>query len=242
MKTNTKFASAAAILAGGMMFSGAASAAIIVNQDFDANTTGFGDFSTYNHSQTYYSGNDIYGNSSSEHYGWAPGTSGLNSTETVDLTTLHSVADIDAGNVALTASTWLAGYGDGDHGVLEVSFFTSSDGTGTATSSFMFNPGTGAAPDYWVGSADAAGAPDPSIANTTGNWSYFINTVGVAAGTRSVSVAWLGYRGGNPGTGGSNGNDAYADDILVQTDVVPESSVLTLGGLALLGLLRRRRS
>lgn len=229
-----------AILAGGLMFAGSASAAVIVNQDFDSNNVGFGDFSTYTHgTQSYYAGNDIY--ASPERYGWAPGASGIQSSETVDLTTLHSTATIDSGIVTLSASAWLAGYQDADHGALQVSFFSSSDGSGVATSSFLFNPGSGASPAFWQGSADASGDPDLSIANTNDNWSFFSNTVNIVSGTRSVTVDWLGYRNGTPGAGGSSGNDAYADDILVTT-AVPEpssSALLGLGGLAL--IMRRRK-
>jgi hypothetical protein len=241
LKVNTQ--KTAMILAGGLMFAGNVSAAVIINQDFDGvNNTGFttDGFSTYTHvANKFYSGNDIHADGTN--YGWKPGSTEIKATETVDLTTLHVTADIDAGKGSLSASAWIAGYEDnGDHGALQVSFFTSIDGSGTATSSFLFNPGLSAAPDFWLGSANASGVADLTVANTSNNWSYFSNTVNIATGTRSVTVDWLGYRNGSPGSGGSNGNDAYVDDILVTT-TVPEPSSAALLGLGGLALLMRRR-
>ena len=237
MKTNTRFASAAAILAGGMMFAGSAGAAdVIVNGSFQsASPAGWpSGFSTYTYSQAFYSGPAVNANddaAAGDIYSW----NNLGTQVVGDLAAAAGVstAVIDAGAATFTLGAWLASYtSNPEYPGIELKFFDTDDSGGAQ-----------------VGSTVSFGAPDPGGLYNAGwdgtgarpladtdqyTWTYYQSADTVPTGARraEVTILRLGDQAGSP--------DTYVD--VVSLDVVPEpSSTLPLGALLSLGLLRRRR-
>jgi hypothetical protein len=237
MKTNTKFASAAAILAGGMMFAGNACAAdVIVNGSFEsASPTGWpSGFSTYNYSAAYYAGPAVNANDDAAAgtiYSW----NNLGTQVVGDLATAAGIttATIDAGAATFALGAWLASYtSNPEYPGIELRFFDTLNSGGAQVGSTVSFGATDSGGLYNAG-WDGTGAR-PAADTDQYTWTYYQVPGQVPVGARraEVTIVQLGSLAGSP--------DTYVD--VVSLDVVPEPSVLTLGGLALLGLLRRRRS
>jgi hypothetical protein len=215
------------ILAGGLAFVGSANAVdLIQNGSFEIEgrvpsgsvLTGWSGFmGTYNHSgEAYYFGPGI---PDSENpgavYSWQHrAVAGVNGpagvaqvTQTVDLTTAVTAADIDAGRGRYTFSAWLASYTDNpEQPYLTVQFF---NGSSTQMGSTVIFDRTSA--NFWVRNADSTDLTPPSASNHM--FSKYLQTAGIPSGARTATVG-IG-RSPNAGLGGSP--DTYVD--LVKLDV-----------------------
>lgn len=219
---------AASILAGGILFTGPASAAIIFSENFEgANVFGM---STYSYAQDYTlpnpSGGLIYGHG-------GPGTTGAASTNTfpggnVSLTVGSGVsaAQIDAGLAAYDFrgqfSTWTM---QGDWAELSVTFKSAANATlGSAVliGGIAFTSALGSGPNAKYTDARA--------------WGTDSRTGTIPAGARSIDVVISATK-----TPAGLNTDGYVDNISLGASPVPEPAASALAGLTGLALLRRRR-
>ena len=236
MKHLNKFVSTAAILAGGMMFAGAAGAATTFFEDFEgASTQWTGSFGTYA-TDTNYSG-DLHTTSVVDGgalYATLIGNTGASPDggpifATIDLSAADIIAAA-AGDATYSFSGWLASWtGNAEASNFSVEFFDAAAGGGSSLGVVELANGKSI-----TGSSDAN---TPSGTWNDKNWSLYEAGGSVATGTQSFVIN---YRSVTDAAGTQGGNDAYADN--VSFTVVPEPSsvaLLGLGGLAL--FLRRRR-
>jgi len=221
------FSKCAAVLAGGLVFAGtSAQGATLVDEDFEAASPGSAGWSYSQYgTAANYSGDphtSVDAGGGGSFYGWAPGGGA-------------STHDLAAGDTVLNFDGWLASYtADDDYTAFRVEFF---DGLAGAGSSLGFA-------DIADGSVEN-GSTTPSGAWNIDNWSNYVTHVLIPGGAQSVVITYEGRT-----TTTSNSNDAYADNILIETGtaavgteiaLVPEPGSLALLGLGGLALLRRRR-
>jgi len=206
--------SAAAVLAGGLMFSGPAAGSFIqVVEDFEDPGGAFfggtgGSYGSY--ASTSF---DFFPNPS--HTAALGGTGGDFFGHTIDVESpvVSDAFAIPAGFLLISTEAWLASWtGDGDYTIIWLEFFSDSEGA-------LSMGGPVVALDGSVTNGD----PDW----TEDNWSFYQNSVEVPVGAASLRILY-----------GGQGNDTYADNIVVG---VPEPGTAVLLGMAGLWLVRRRR-
>ncbi|WP_227021626.1 PEP-CTERM sorting domain-containing protein [Oceaniferula marina] len=163
-------------------------------------------------------------------------------SQTVDLSTSLSGADlanIANGNGTFTFGSWMAGYsGDGNIVATQLQFFSSTDGSGAALSTFTLDRGV---TTNQINTADKIvnpGGGNNATSETDPDWwaQYELSNT-VPASAQSLTVTFV------AGTGHAAGgaNDWYADDVIVDITTVPEPSSAALVGLGGLALILRRR-
>jgi len=166
-----------------------------------------------------------------------------NASQTANLASTLSGSDltnIANGNGSFAFGAWMAGYfNDGNIVATQLQFFSSTDGTGLALSTFTLDRGV---TTNQINTADKIvnpAGPDNATSETdTDWWAQYASTGAIPSTAQSLTVNFI------AGTGHANagGNDWYADDVTVDITTVPEPSsaaLLGLGGLAL--ILRRRK-
>ncbi len=233
-----------AVLAGGLTFVGAASAAdLIVNGSFETTGGWKGFFSTYNISTHYFAGPSIPASENAgTKFSWKhTGTSGVYTpatpvTQLVNLTAAITGPHIDAGLGQFNFSAWLASYGNPgsnpEQPYLTLQFFDA--GSNQVGSTVVFDraiPGTTAG-SFWVGEVSTDGnsilpASDPTAVEPDASnhfWAKYSDTATVPPGARSALVGIK--RSPNAGLTGTP--DTYVD--LVKLDVQDVS--LTTPGLS----------
>ena len=211
-----------AVLAGGLSFVGQTSAIeAIQNGSFEESSPlGWtGGFGTYNHgTQVYYEGPAPAG--SGAVYGWNPGL-GEPRIATQVLNLSAGIGDIDGGVASYDFSAWLSSWtSDTDYAVLELEWNDSTSGNGSVVGTPVVFDGSDEFGQFIVGSADANGDPDATVAWTQDNWTLHRGTGLIPTGTRSAVVRYQGMSESN------NGNDAYLD--LVSLDLSFDVSSPTL--------------
>jgi len=226
-KSRVSVPSAAAILAGGVFFTGPTSAAVIFSEDFEG-VNAFS-MSTYAYSQDYtlpnLSGGLLYGNG-----GTGPAGGGTNTFQggNVSLTGASGVsaAQIDGGLAGYDFrgqfSTWTF---QGDWAELSVTFKDASNaviGAPVLVGGMLFTAALGFGPN--------------SKYTDAREWGADSRTGTIPAGARSVDIAINSTK-----TPDGNANDGYVDNISLGVNVIPEPATISLAGLAGLALLRRRR-
>lgn len=223
MKLTNKMTAAGAILAGGLMFAGSASAATVFTEDFEsASQTGGGaagafgggtggSFGAYGTAQNF--SGDLHTTSVTGGGSFYGHTIGVTNPAVSDVVVLA------AGDTQYTFSAWLASYtGDGDYTTVSVEYFSDVGGTASLGSVTLAD-----------GSAEGT-STTPSGAWNAENWTNYTATGTVAAGSQSFKISY-----------GGVGNDTYADNISYSVTAVPEPSSTTLLGLGALALILRRR-
>jgi uncharacterized protein (TIGR03382 family) len=219
---------AAAILAGGVFFTGPASAAIIFSENFEG-VNAFG-MPTYTYAQDYTlpnaAGGLVYG-----HGGAGPNGTGNAGTNTfqggnVSLTAAVSAAQIDAGLGAFDFrgdfSTWTM---QGDWAELSVTFKDALDapiGSPVLIGGMAFTAALAAGPN--------------SKYTDAREWGTDIRTGTIPAGARSVDIVVTSTK-----TPDGLNTDGYVDNISLDASAIPGPATVALAGLAGLALLRRRR-
>jgi hypothetical protein len=230
--SSSSTASAAAILAGGVLFTGPACAAVVFTENFELGGNAFG-IGTYAYSQNFTMPNYLapagglaYGNPGA-------GSTGAVSTSTFPLAPISlttgsgvSAAQIDSGAAAYDFraqfSTWRF---QGDWSEVSVTFKDSANAAiGTPVilggEAFTAALGAGQNPNY----ADARA------------WGESILQGIVPAGARTIDVSFNATKVPD----GTN-IDGYLDNVSLSVAPVPEPATITLSGFAALAWLRRRR-
>lgn len=150
-------------------------------------------------------------------YAGGNGKYSMTQSQTISLAGNSSlITFINSGNAGYTSEGWFGGYGpgssQGDYGQLNISFFSSIDGTGTAISSTMVGQTAG---------------------NTDKNMHFYSESGFVPVGTQSIIFVANYVK-----TYGDN--DAAMDNLAFVIVPEPSSSLLLLGSCALLAFKRRR--
>ena len=161
-------------------------------------------------------------------------------SQTVNLTTALSASTMTAianGYGQFSFSSWMSGYkNDANIVATRLRFFSTTNGTGTALSTFTLDRGV---TTNQITTADKilnpGGANNATSMTDTDWWALYETQNSVPTGAQSIIVDFV----AGTGHGNAGANDWYADHVVV--DIIPESSVALLGGLGALGLLRRRR-
>ncbi len=235
---------ASSVLAGGLLFAGAANAATTFTEDFEGTATqwqtswgsyvsgytGTGSPHNPNVNDTGLAGGTFNGGARFGHTisgaptATRPIGADSNGAEVISNTVALAAGDlagIAAGNGTYTFSAWLAAYtgnAGADFTQISVQFFSDAAGTVATGGSIQ------------LASGDVEGSSTtPSGAWSNTNWSLYTASGAVATDAQSFQITF-----------GGPGNDTYADNI--SFTVVPEPSstaLLGLGGLAL--VLRRRK-
>jgi hypothetical protein len=229
---STSAASAAAILAGGVLFTGPASAAVLLTEGFEGGTNVFG-MGTYAYAQNYTlpnyltpGGGLLYGKAGA-------GISGQVSTNNFPLAPISltsgtgfSTAQIDAGSAAYNFGAQFSTYlSQGDWAQVSITFKDSANGaigSPVILGGEVFTMGLAAAP--FGGFADARA------------WGQSTSQGIVPAGARTIDVVLSATK-----VTGGTAIDGYVDNVVLNINPVPEPATFTLSGLAGLMLLRRRR-
>jgi uncharacterized protein (TIGR03382 family) len=227
-KSRVSVPSAAAILAGGVFFTGPATAAVIFSENFEGVNV-FG-MNTYTYAQNYTmpnaAGDVAYGNGGAGVNGGVSTNSFPGGNISLTGASGVSAAQIDAGLVAYDFSgqftSWLT---QGDWAELVVTFMDSSNAV--------------------IGTPVVLGGQAFTLALATGDngrytdareWGTDTRTGTVPAGARSLSPVINATK-----VPDGTAIDGYVDNISLSVNVIPEPGTLTLAGLAGLALLRRRR-
>ncbi len=226
--------SAAAILSGGILFTGPASAAVIFSEGFEGGGGAGNAFSmpVYTYAQNY-TMPAIPGSGTTYAHGGA-GVNGSISTNTfpgpnVSLTggTGFSAAQIDGGLVSYDLSAQFSTYRDqNDFAEVQIQFRDGANspiGSPVTIGSFAF--------------ASALPFGDNGSYANAREWAADALVGIVPAGARSVDVTVFETKQ-PPGTV----IDGYLDNISLSLNAVPEPGTVALSGLAGLVLLRRRRA
>lgn len=225
-RLHTSSTTAAAILAGGFLFSGSVSAAIVFSEDFEGGTNQFG-MPTYAYSQNYTQPNGLTPAGGLNYAHGGAGVSGSASTNffgpvSANIVTLELPTEaIDSGlgtyNFYAQFSTYLA---QNDHAEITLTF---KDGANADVgsplviggSAFVTGLGSGGSGREW-GAHSLSGA--------------------IPAGARSASILLAQTK-----TPGGTNIDGYVDNISLNVQPVPEPGTASLLLLGVAGLLRRRR-
>lgn len=238
-------------LLGATAFLGSAQATqVIVNPGFDAPAAGngtqtligWGSMHVYQHTYNGPEGIDLYTVTSDtidDHF------KGLGAaSQTVDLTASLAASEltaIAAGNGSFDFGAWMSGWtGDNNTVATQLQFFSSTDGTGTALSTFTLDRGV---TTNQINTAQKIGDPTDALGfNTTSEsdpdyWGLYSLNGAIDPTAQSLTVSFV------AGTGhvGGGANDWYADDVTVNITTVPEPSATALLGLGGLALIMRRR-
>lgn len=228
----TASANAAAILAGGLLFSGPANAAVIFSEDFEDFTNAFG-LNTYAYASNYTMpnvltppGGLLYGNAGA-------GINGQVSTnefalEPLSLTTGGGVstAQIDAGLAGFDFRAQFSTYRtQGDYGQLSITFkdagaLTIGDAVILGGDLFTASLASGQFGNY----ADARAWGESAFQGI------------VPVGARTIDVVFSGTK-----TAGGTAIDGYVDNVSLSVAVVPEPATFAILGFASLLCLKRRR-
>lgn len=219
---------AAAILAGGLIFSGPASAALVFTEDFDGATNQFG-MSTYAYSMNYTQPNGLTPGGGVNYAHGGNGVAGSVSTNTFGPLSASLLVDglstvlIDAGlgtySFYAQFSTYLA---QNDFAEISVTF---KDGASADLGAPVVLGGAA-----FVSALGADGGGLRAWGDQT-----FAGTIPV--GARSVSISMAQTKSA-PGTV----IDGYVDNIVLNAQAVPEPGTAALLLLGAAGFLRRRRS
>jgi hypothetical protein len=224
--------SAAAILAGGVLFTGPASAAVVFTENFEGASNAFG-MGTYAYAQNYTipnylspGGGLLYGKA-------GPGINGQVSTNNFPLPLMSlttgtgvSAAQIDAGAAAYDFRGQFSTYRtQGDWAQVSITF---RDAGNTAIGSPVVLGG-----DIFTAALLAAPFGNYGDARAWGE-SAFQGIV--PAGARTIDVLLSATK-----VAGGTAIDGYVDNISLNVSPVPEPTSFTLSGLAGLVLLRRRK-
>ena len=218
---------AAAILAGGLLFSGpTASAAIVFSEDFEGATNQFG-MPTYAYADNYTQPNALTPGGGLNYGFGGPGINGSVSTNTFGPIAASLLVDgvttvlIDAGQATYNFYGQFSTYlGQNDFAEITLTFKDGADADIGA-------------PLVIGGSAFVTGLDGGGGSRTWGEQSLF---GAVPVGARSISLSLAETK-----TAGGTAIDGYVDNIQVSAQAVPEpgTAILLWGGLA--GLLVRRR-
>lgn len=216
------------IITGGLAFVGAANATdLILNGSFeeDPSIGWVGYFKTYGYSDAYFTGPPIpESEEPGSRYSWRHGLAEGNytgpATQSVDLTSAASAAQIDAGLGQFSFSTWLASYGqpgsNPDSPYLTLQFF---DGSSTQVGSTIVI-------DRVTSSGFTTFADGVKVFDDTTHlhsWAKYIKngTIPPLARTATVGITH------SPNAGLSGTPDTYTDlvklDVTVGTEVAPPS-------------------
>ena len=217
--------SAAAILAGGLLFTGPASAAVVFSEDFEGGTNIFG-MGTYTYTQGYTQPNTGVPDGGLQYAHGSAAASAVFSGGDVSLITGGITgAAIDAGNANFSFSAQFSGFlTQGDHAELQVDFLNSA------------NVIIGA-PVLLGGAAFVAALPHGQFGSYTdaAAWAPDTRLGTVPVGARSIRLNI------NETRLAGNASDGYIDNVVLNVNVVPEPTTMTMSGLAAFALLRRRR-
>ncbi|MFC4991546.1 PEP-CTERM sorting domain-containing protein [Rubritalea tangerina] len=230
MKKSKRPSTAGMILAGGLMFAGAANAATLFTEDFEGDSSKWqSSWGTYNSSDNFSGDAHSSVTDGLTKYGNLIGGAGAttNAAPVVSTTVVLEAGEIAAaalGNANYDFSGWLASYtGNAEVTQISVEFFSDTGATNSLGTVLLAD-----------GNVEGT-STTPAGAWNNKNWSNYTASGQLATGTQSFQITY----------GTSGGNDAYADNLSfsVSTSVaVPEPSstlLLGLGGVAM--ILRRRR-
>lgn len=224
---------AAAILAGGLLFSGpAASAAVLLTENWEGASNVFST-PTYNYTSQFTLPNGltppgglVYGNG-------GQGTNGSVSTNSYPVSAISltagtgvSASQIDAGFASYAFRGQFSSYlTQGDWTQLSITFL---DAASTPIGS----------PILLGGDAFTQALPTAAFGNYSDAkaWGESAATGTVPTGARSIGVTLSMTK-----VAGGTAIDGYVDNISLNISAVPEPDTLTLSGIAGLALLRRRR-
>jgi hypothetical protein len=226
--SSSSLASAAAILAGGVLFTGPANAAIVFSEDFEGiNAFGMG---TYMYSQNYTlpnyltpGGGLLYGNGGT-------GITGQVSTNSFPLPaplsltagTGISSAQIDAGLAAYDFRGQFSTYKlQGDFAQLSVTF---KNGANVQVGNTITLGGSAFTDGLAIGLGSARA------------WGQSAMQGAIPAGARTLDVVLTAQKAAE-----GTAIDGYVDNITLSVAPVPEPTTFALIGCAALGWLRRRR-
>jgi MYXO-CTERM domain-containing protein len=231
MKTMRHSCSTAAILAGGVLFTGPASGAVIFTEGFEGvNAFGMG---TYAYASNYTQPNTLTPPGGLFYGKAGAGTPGQVSTNNFPLAPISltagsgvSAAQIDSGSAAYDFRGQFSSYlSQGDWAQVSITF---KDGANAAIGSPVILGGevfTQALPTAPFGNyADAKAWGESAFQGV------------VPSGARTIDVVLSGTK-----VAGGTAIDGYVDNVSLSVSPVPEPATFTLAGLAGLLLLRRRR-
>jgi MYXO-CTERM domain-containing protein len=228
MKTLCPSSSAAAILAGGVLFTGPASGAVIFSEGFEGvNAFGMGTYAyASNYTQPNPAGGLLYGKAGA-------GIPGQVSTNSFPLAPISltagsgvSAAQIDSGSAAYDFRGQFSSYlSQGDWAEINITF---KDGANAPIGS----------PVLLGGQAFTLALPTAPFGNYADAraWGESAFQGIIPAGARTIDVVLSGTK-----VAGGTAIDGYVDNVNLSVSPVPEPATCTLAGLAGLLFLRRRR-
>jgi hypothetical protein len=217
---------AAAILAGGLMFSAPASAAIVFNEDFEGETNAFG-MPTYAYALNYTLPNALDPAGATKYGHGGPGTNGSASTlvfgplaaSIVTLSLTPSIIDLGLGTYDFYAQ--FSTYREQNDFALLTLIFKDDFDTSLGT------------PVILGGSELVTALPTVGLER---GWGEQTMTGSIPVGARSVTIQMDQTK-----TPGGTNTDGYVDNIVLDVNVVPEPGTAALLLLGAAGCLRRRR-
>lgn len=221
------FSPAAAILTGGLLFTGPASAAVVFSEDFESAGNAFS-MPIYTYAENYTQTNGLTPGGGIQYATGGTGPSNLWNAGTRTLVTGGITGtQIDAGQTSYNFYAQFSAYRtQSDNSEVQVQFL---DGANAPLGSLITFGGL--ATNSTLSHADNGSYADAA------SWAAESRTGVVPAGARSVAVQVLSTRF----TG--NAIDGYLDNVILQVNAVPEAGTVTLSGLsAALLLFRRRRA
>jgi len=227
----TSSASAAAILAGGVLFSGPASAALIFLEDFET-VNAFG-MSTYAYSQNYTLPNSLTPPGDAKYATSGTGINGQVSTNFFPLPPLSltagsgvSAGQIDSGAASYDFRAQFSTYRfQGDYAQVSITF---RDAANAAVGSPVILGG-----DAFT--AALSSGPNPLLSDARA-WGESAMQGIIPAGARTLDVVLSGTKGA-----GGAAIDGYVDNVSFTVAVIPEPAAFALGAFGCVLCLRRRR-